>query len=258
MTIWMRRMMLCAMLACAVLMMNASRIGAQPREVVVSSAASLKGAMKIIAKDYEDARRGVKVKFNFGSSGALQKQIEQGAPVDVFISAADKNMNELAAKNRIDVPSRGVLASNRLVLIVPRDSKLAIHSFKDVASQSVRHVAVGGPSVPAGLRAQEVFTKLGIWPSVQAKAVRGKDVREVLTQVELGNVEAGVVYRTDALSSNRVRIVATAPISFHKPIRYPFAVLSDSRNKTTARDFTNYLQSAKAKAVLKKLKFIVR
>jgi molybdate transport system substrate-binding protein len=231
---------------------------AQKVALTVSAAASLKDAMTEIARQYSKKQPNVRVRLNFGSSGTLQRQIEQGAPVDVFISAADKNMDELAARKLIDGKTRRVLASNTLVLIVPKNSKLAIRRFKDVASESVTNVAVGGPTVPAGMRAQEVFSKLGIWSQVQGKAVRGKDVREVLTQVEMGNVEAGVVYRTDAAVSDKVRVVAVAPANMHKPIRYPVAVVNESKKRRQANDFLRYLTSAPAKTVLRKYRFIVK
>ena len=227
-------------------------------ELVVSAAASLKDVMTEAARGYKQKQPNVRLRFNFGSSGTLQHQIEQSAPVDVFIAAADKNMGELAARKLVDARTRRILASNVLVLIVHRNSRLLVRRFKDVLSDSVTQVAVGGPSVPAGMRAQEVFTKLGIWPQVQSKAVRGKDVREVLMQVELGNVEAGVVYRTDAAVSKKVRIVATAPTSMHKPIRYPLAVVADSQHSAQARDLAQYFASPQVKAVLRKYQFLVK
>lgn len=236
----------------------AQRASAQPVELLVSAAASLTDAMTAIGRQYQKQRPDITLRFNFASSGTLQRQIEQGAPIDVFISAADKNMDELAAGNLIDKSTRRVLAENVLVLIVPKSSGLPISRFKDVTGAAVERVAVGGPAVPAGMRAQEVFTRLGVWPSVRRKAVRGKDVREVLTQVELGNVEAGVVYRTDAASSRRVRVVAVAPRSMHQPIRYPVAVVAGSRRAAQAKAFINYLTGAPARAVLKKYKFVVR
>jgi molybdate transport system substrate-binding protein len=237
---------------------NVAPLFAQSVELVVSAAASLTDVMTAIGQDYQKKQPGIGLRFNFASSGTLQRQIEQGAPVDLFISAADKNMDELAARDLIDTRTRRVLARNVLVLIVPKDSKLPIHRFKDLASDAVTHVAIGGPSVPAGMRAQEVFTRVGIWPLVQRKAVRGKDVREALAHVELGNVEAGVVYRTDATASDEVRLVAVAPASMHKPIRYPLAVTAGSKHSLRARAFANYLTSPQAKAILRKYKFIVR
>jgi molybdate transport system substrate-binding protein len=231
---------------------------AQPVELVVSAAASLTDVLTAIGRDYQRKQSGVRLRFNFASSGTLQRQIEQGAPVDLFIAAADKNMDELAARHLIDRKTRRVLAANALVLIVPKESGLSIRRFKDVASAAVTHVAIGGPSVPAGMRAQEVFTRLGIWTLVRRKAVRGKDVREALTQVELGNVEAGVVYRTDAAVSNKVRVVAVAPAAMHKPIRYPLAVTAESEHPAQARAFANYLAGARAKALWRQYRFIVR
>lgn len=210
--------------------------------------------MGSIGRDYEK-RSGVRVRFNFGGSGALQAQIERGAPVDAFISAAPRNMDVLQRKNLLLSDTRRDIAANSLVLVVPRDSTLGLRRFRDVAQPRVARVALGGPSVPAGERAQEVFEKLGVWPQVLAKAVRGRDVREALFQVESGNVQAGVVYATDAATSNRVRVVATAPASFHRPIRYPAAVVRASRNPSQARDFVRFLSSAPARATLRRLRF---
>lgn len=230
---------------------------AAPVELTVSAAASFKDVLSSIAAKYLQRRPGVRLRFNFGSSGALQRQIEAGAPVDVFIAAADKNMDELAAQGLIEKSTRRVLAGNRLVLIVPARSRLPIRSFRDVAQGFVTHVAIGAPSVPAGQRAQEVFEKLQLWPRVRARAVRGRDVREVLAQVALGNVEAGVVYATDAASTKSVRVVSVAPASMHKPIRYPVAVVSGSRNALEARALVEFLAGPQAKAVLRAAKFIV-
>ncbi len=241
-----------------VLLLLVSGAQAKQVELVVSAAASLKDVMIVIGRDYQKKQPGIKLRFNFASSGTLQRQIEQGAPVDLFVSAADKNIDELAARKLVDKKTRRVIAENVLVLIIPKDSRLPIRRFKDVVSTLVARVAVGGPSVPAGIRAQEVFTKLGVWSQVQRKAVRAKDVRGVLTQVELGNVDAGVVYRTDAAVSNKVRIVAVAPSSMHKPIRYPLAVVSDSKHPAQARAFANYFAGSQAKATLRKYKFIVK
>ena len=225
-------------------------------QLTISAAASLNDVMTAIGNDYQKQHSGVKLRFNFASSGTLQRQIEQGAPVDVYLAAADKNMNELAARRLILADTRRELAQNRLVLIVPKNSTLSLHRFKDVLSNSVTHIAIGAPSVPAGMRAQEVFTRLGIWPQVQRKAVRGKDVREVLAQVAAGNVEAGVVYRTDALVSPRVRVISMAPTSMHAPIRYPAAVVAESQNLNAARAFVDYLNGARAKTIWRQYGFI--
>jgi molybdate transport system substrate-binding protein len=198
------------------------------------------------------------VRFNFASSGTLQQQIERGAPVDVFISAADKQMNALAAKNLIVPSTRRVLAHNELVLIVPRTSRVTVKSFSDLSNPLVRRVAIGAPaSVPAGQYAEQMLRKLGLWNSVRPKAVQGKDVREVLTQVALGNVDAGLVYRTDAATTPQVRIVKSAPRGSHRPINYPMALVTSTRNGETARAFLRFLQTQRAKAVLKRRGFVV-
>jgi molybdate transport system substrate-binding protein len=226
--------------------------------VVVSAAASMQNALKAIATDYGRQQPGTMVRFNFASSGTLQRQIENGAPVDVFISAARKNMDELQARGLILADTRRNLASNRLVLIVPRSSRVAVRSFADLKKPQVALVAIGAPqSVPVGRYAQELLQKIGIWHTVEKKSVRAKDVRGVLTQVELGNVTAGIVYRTDALISSKVRVISTAPENLHAPIVYPLAVVKASKNQTAARHFAAYLTSVPAQKVLQRFGFSV-
>jgi molybdate transport system substrate-binding protein len=213
----------------------------------------MKDALTAIARNY----RAAHVRFNFAASGTLQRQIENGAPVDVFISAAEKNMNELQAQNLIERNTRRDFARNRLVLIVPKNSKLKIHAFADLKKREVARVAIGAPaSVPAGKYAQQLLTKIGLWPMVEKKAVRAKDVRAVLTQVEQGNVDAGIVYRTDAMVSRNVRVVSVAPEHLHAPIRYPVAVIAASKNKSAARKFVAYLGSTPSRQVLQRFGFI--
>lgn len=225
--------------------------------LTVSAAASMKDALRQIAADYRKTRPRVTVRFNFASSGTLQRQIENGAPVDVFISAAQKNMDELQAKQLIETKTRRVLARNRLVLIVPQNSKVPVRSFADLKKPEVARVAIGAPqSVPAGKYARQLLQKIGIWPIVERKAVRAKDVRGVLMQVEQGNVHAGIVYRTDALISKKVRVVSTAPENLHERIHYPLAVVANSKNKTAARKFAAYLGSTPAQKVLRRFGFI--
>ncbi|BCM93974.1 molybdate-binding protein ModA [Abditibacteriota bacterium] len=220
--------------------------------LTISAAASMKDALTEINNRYSAAT----VSVNYGASGALQRQIEQGAPVDVFISAAAKNMDDLAKANLVDAATRRNVAANRLVLVVPSGGS-SIDSFTDLNKPSVKRFAMGAPeSVPAGKYAQEVLSNLKIYDSVFPKAILGKDVREVLTQVELGNVDAGIVYKTDALTSHQVKIVATAPAKLHKPIIYPAAVVSDSKNKPAAAAYVRFLASPTAKNIFKKYGFL--
>ena len=247
------------LLATLVLSLSTRQASAQgSTTILVSAAASLKEALTEIGSRYSKSRPGTTVRFNFASSGTLQQQIERGAPVDVFISAADKQMNALATKNLIIHSTRRTLAHNELVLIVPRAARVPIRNFSDLVSPSVRRIAIGAPaSVPAGQYAEQMLRKLGLWSRVQPKAVQGKDVREVLTQVALGNVDAGLVYRTDAATTPQVRIVKAAPKGSHQSINYLMALVTRTRNGTTARSFLSFLQTSSAKSILQRRGFLV-
>lgn len=231
-------------------------------ELTISAAASLKNALAALAKNYRNVQPQTVLHFNFAASGTLQRQVEQGAPVDVFVAASARNIAELRAKKLVDAATIRVVARNTLVLIVPKSSTRSsrprpnIRGFADLARADVRLVAIGAPqTVPAGAYAQQALEKIGVWNAVLPKAVRGKDVREVLTQVALGNVDAGIVYGSDAASSRDVRVVSVAPESSHKPIVYPAAVVSASRNAAASRAFVAYLGSASAKNVFRQFKF---
>jgi molybdate transport system substrate-binding protein len=218
-------------------------------------AASLQDAMQRLGPAYEQAHPGTKVSFNFGGSGTLEQQIEQGAPADVFLSAASKQMNELAGKGLILNDTRRDLLRNQVVLIAgPGDPGL--HSFAGLAQRAVKLVALGDPgSVPAGQYGQQVLESLGLWQAVQGKLVLAKDVRQVLTYVETGNADAGIVYATDARLSAKVRVVATAPESSHTPVVYPVAVIKSSRNIAAARAFVQFLEGGRAREVFVSLGF---
>ncbi|MBS4162258.1 molybdate ABC transporter substrate-binding protein, partial [Klebsiella pneumoniae] len=147
----------------------------------------------------------VSVKFNFGSSGALQQQIEQGAPADLFFSAAEDKFDRLVEKGLISKIDSVKLLENTLVLIVPKGKAQQVSGFEDLTKSGVEKLAIGTPeSVPAGKYAKETLTNLHLWSKVQSKIVYGKDVRQVLSYIETGNADAGVVYRTDALTSDQV------------------------------------------------------
>ena len=220
-----------------------------PMTLTVSVAASLQNAMNELAPLYERSQPGVKLIFNFGGSGALAQQIESGAPADVFLSAAPKPMDVLASKGLILPDTRRDLLHNQLVLIVSRDSP-GPDSFQALAGDKVKLIALGDPSsVPAGDYGRQVLETLGIWASVQPKLVLAKDVRQVLSYVETGNVEAGIVYATDARESEKVLVAATAPAGSHAPIVYPVAVTRDSHDAAAARAFVAYLAGRDAGAV---------
>lgn len=232
---------------------------AEQKEVYVVAAASMTDAIKEIGAEYEKAHPDVKLMYSFGSSGALQTQIEQGAPADVFISAAQKQMNALDEKGLIDKSTRKDLLENKVVLIVPKDSDLKLNSFADAAGDKVSKIALGEPkAVPVGQYSEEIFKNLGVLDAVKAKAVYGSDVRQVLGWVETGEVDCGVVYATDAAISDKVKVLMEAPADSHKPVIYPAAMIASSKNPEIAKDFLAYLSGDQAKAILTKYGFDVK
>lgn len=225
-------------------------------DLTVSAAISLKDALDEAKQLYTKEHPSVMIAANYGASGTLQLQIEQGAPVDIFISAAPKQMDALEAKALLLGGTRVDMLRNELVLIVPKDSSLGMASFEDLKRANVKQVALGEPTtVPAGQYAKEVLTLLGIYDAVNSKAILAKDVRQVLTYVETGNVDAGIVYATDAQSSSKVKVVATAPPNSHSPIVYPAAVIKDSKNPAAARAFLNFLSAPRGQAIFQKYGF---
>lgn len=227
-------------------------------ELNIAAAASLKNAMTEIKALYLAQKPNSKLTFNFAASGTLQTQIEQGASVDVFFSAASSNMTALKTAGLLVDSTVKNLLGNDVVLIVPSASTLTIKSFTDVTDASVKTIGIGEPSsVPAGKYAQDVFTYYKIWDAVKAKAVFGTPVTQILTWVETGNVDCGVVYSTDAAASTKVKVIATALDASHTPIVYPAAVIKASTHTVAATDFVNFLSSSAAKAVFVKYGFSI-
>ncbi|MFZ0580087.1 MAG: molybdate ABC transporter substrate-binding protein [Candidatus Acidiferrales bacterium] len=236
---------------------SAARIAAVERSsaITVSAAISLKDALDEIGRLYQARRPGAKVAFNYGGSGTLQRQIEQGAPVDIFFSAAETQMDGLAAQGLIATETRRDIVGNTLVLIVPATTRM-LNDFPDLTRLYVSVIALGEPgTVPAGMYARQTLEHMGLFAAVEKKIVYAKDVRAVLTYVETGNADAGFVYRTDALSSPKVRVVATAAADSHDPIVYPAAVLKNSKNAGAAREFVDFLQGSEARAAFEKYGF---
>jgi molybdate transport system substrate-binding protein len=229
--------------------------GCRPNKRVsltISAAASLQETLGEVETAYAFGHTAVNFRNNFGSSGTLAREIEQGAPVDAFISAAAKPMDDLERKGLIVTGTRVNLLHNSLVLIAPLDSKL--QGFAELRDQSTRLIAVGDPaSVPAGQYAQQTLIALHLYDQVKGKLVLGKDVRQVLAYIETGNADAGFVYATDAQVSHRVRVIAVVPESAHDPIVYPAAVVKASENQEASRGFVEFLGSSpEAKAIFMK------
>ncbi|WP_037288474.1 molybdate ABC transporter substrate-binding protein [Saccharibacillus sacchari] len=219
--------------------------------LTISAAASLTDALNDIQKTYEAANSNVKLEFNFGASGALQQQIEQGAPADLFLSASTKNMQALLDGGLIEDEQEKNWLTNTLVVVVPKDAQTAITKIEDLTGDSVKHVAIGIPdSVPAGKYAQEALTNAGLWDSLQDKMVQGKDVRQVLQYTETGNADAGFVYKTDALTSDQVKVAFDVEASSYSPINYPIGIVKSTEHQEAAQAFYDYLQTPEALDVL--------
>ncbi len=230
-------------------------VAQQRTSLTVSAAISLSPALTEIKTVYQGSNPNVNITYNFGASGALAQQIKQGAPVDVFFSAATKQMDALQQANLLLNQTRRNLLTNRLVLITPKNG-LVLSDFKQLTDARIKKIAIGEPkSVPVGQYAQEMLAKLGLWPQLQPKLVLGNNVRQVLTFVESGNVDAGIVYTTDVKASDKVTVRLTAAENLHSPIVYPLAVIKNSRNPAVAKMFVEFLAGDRAKIVFQKYGF---
>ncbi|MFL5541765.1 MAG: molybdate ABC transporter substrate-binding protein [Longimicrobiaceae bacterium] len=226
--------------------------------LTVAAAASLHEVVTELDSLYRAEHPDVAVRATFGASGALRQQIEQGAPADVFISASERHVDALQRAGRVDPRSRRTFAGNELVLVVPSSAGAAVHGFRDLASPAVRRVAIGAAaSVPAGEYAEQVLRSLGIAEAVAAKAVYAQNVRQVLAYVERGEVDAGIVYRTDALASRRVRVAAAAPPATHTPITYPLVLVSRGAHPEQARAYAAFLLGPRGREALARRGFTV-
>jgi molybdate transport system substrate-binding protein len=226
-------------------------------EILVSAAASLTDVLKEINNSYQAKSKHI-VKFNFGPSNGLARQIKEGAPADIFFSADLPQMDALDKNGRLEPGTRKNLLSNQLVIIVPADSKLAISAPKDLLKSDIKKIALAEPtSVPVGVYSSKYLADEGLWEQVKAKVVPVQDVRATLASVESANVEAGFVYRTDAAVSKKVKVVFEVPVDKGPKIIYPVAIVKESKRKDAARDFMNYLQTTASRKAFKKYGFVV-
>lgn len=214
--------------------------------ITIAAAASLKNCMddKLIPM-FNEKYPNIKVQATYDSSGKLQAQIEEGAEIDVFISAAKKQINELNEKGLIEDSSIVELLENKIVLIVPKGNNKDIKTFDDILKSD--KIAIGDPeSVPAGQYAKQLFENLKIWDQASPKASLGTNVTEVLNWVAEASADSGIVYSTDATSNNKVEIVSEAPEGSVSKVIYPVGIIKASKNKEEAKSFTNFLQSDEA------------
>jgi molybdate transport system substrate-binding protein len=227
------------------------------KEITVSAAISLKNTFEEIGKIFEEKHPGIIVRFNFGGSGDLARQIEAGAPVDVFASAAQKDMDVLEQKGLLMPGSRRDFSANGVVVIQPVVSKVSLNSIQDLRKAEVKNIVIGNPrSVPAGRYAEQVLRHFRLWEDIRDKLIFAEHVRQALDYVARNEVDAGIVYSTDAMARPKeVKVSFKAPVESHQPVVYPIGVVKGPRNESLARDFINLVLSGKGKNILKKYGF---
>jgi molybdate transport system substrate-binding protein len=226
-------------------------------EVMIFAAASLTESLREIGADYQKQVHD-SILFNFGGSSTLARQIEQGAPADIFFSADQAQMDRLESKGFIVPDSRRALLSNVLVIVVASEQGAKIGSAKDLARSEIRRIALGDPrAVPIGVYARRYLEKAGLWQAVAPKLVPTENVRGALAAVESGNADASIVYRTDALTSKKVAIACVIPASESPEIRYPVCLVKGTKDSSGSRKFLSYLGSADAWKIFEKYGFIV-
>jgi molybdate transport system substrate-binding protein len=246
-----------AVLGWLVTLTSAGVSAATAQELILSVAVSMKEAVEEVGRRFVAQHPGLTLRYNFGASGELQKQIEAGAPVDVFISAATRQMDELERGEMIIPASRRVFARNVLVAVKPADLPLDLPGPSDLLNRRVQRIALGNPkTVPAGQYAEESLRALGLWDRLQPRMVFGENVRQVLDYVSRGEVQVGVVYATDALTrTGQVRLAFALPEDTHRPIVYPAAVVKASRHPDLSQAFIDLLVGREGQLVLRRLGF---
>lgn len=245
----MKRLILSCLLALSAM------VPAQAAELTISAAASLTDAFSEIKPMFEAAHPGDTLVMNFAASGPLYKQIEQGAPVDVFVSANQKWMNTAEKNGFVAAGTRKDFAANALVLAVPADNPAKIRHVADLEKNSVQRIALGTPeTVPAGQYTKQALAKSGKWDSLAPKFIFGESVRQVLDYLVRGEVDAGFVYATDA-ASEKEKVKIVTEVELEQPVTYPIAVIESSTHKELAKSFLDYLDSGKGRAVLAKWGF---
>ena len=238
---------------CALLCLGITNAWAD--DITVSAATSLTDAFNVVGRNFEAAHPGTHVVFNFAASDVLLKQIEQGAPADVFASADEVTMDRAAAAKNIDASTRRDFAANTLVLVVPTSAKAPkiLADLKTV--DHYRHIAIGNPdSVPAGRYAKQALGDAGVWEALQPQLVQAQNVRQALDYVARGEADAGFVYATDAaMKKGKVAVALTVPTA--TPVRYPIALVSSSQHAPLAHAFVEFMLSADAQTTLRNYGF---
>jgi molybdate transport system substrate-binding protein len=242
-------------------LLSAAEMRAQPssgKEITVSAAISLKNAFEEIGRTFMQTHPERKVIFNFGASGDLARQIAAGAPVDVFASAAQKDMDDIVKKELIAGNSRRDFAKNVVVLVKPGSSKLPIHTLNDLQRGEVKKVVIGNPkTVPAGRYAEEVLRHFNLWDGIKEKLIYAENVRQALDYVVRDEVDAGLVYSTDAMTQPKeVRIILRMPEGSHQPVVYPIGVVKGTKEPSLSKAFVDFVISAQGQRILSRYGFI--
>ncbi len=228
----------------------------QKKSLTVSAAASMTDVLTEIAQLYENANNNTEILLNFAGSGSVVTQIKEGAPVDVFVSAANRPVQDLDARGLLISDTIETVAKNKIILITPSGEENIVKSFNDLAKASVERIAVGDPATaPVGVYSREIFENLGITEEVADKLIMGTDARAVLNWVSSGEADCGIVYQTDALSNEKIQIICQAPDGSHSSVEYLGSVVTASKNIPDAKTFLNFLKSKEAREIFKKYGF---
>lgn len=235
---------------------GASGTASSPSTITVAAAISLSDALKDVATQFKQKNPDINVQFTYGASGVLQQQIEQGSPIDLFISAGEKQMDALKTKGLVLDKTVKPLVENKVVLIVPSNKEGPITSFTQLSQPSIAKIALGNPkTVPAGQYGKEVLEYYHQYELNQGKLVFAEDVRQSLTMVATGNADAGIVYSTDAKSNKNVKIVAEAPAESHQKVLYPMAIVKASKQQAGAQAFEAFCLSADGQKIFEQYGF---
>jgi molybdate transport system substrate-binding protein len=244
-----RQMLLCALLL----------PGLELRAVTVNvfAAASLTESLKEVASSYSKGSED-KIVFSFGASSTLARQIEEGAPADIFFSADEAKMDALEKNGLIISTTRRSRLSNTLVIVVAAEAGASVRWPKDLAEPRIKRIALGDPrAVPIGVYAKQYLEKLGLWISIEPKVVAAENVRGALAAVETGDAEASIVYKTDAMVSKKVKVVFEVPLSESPRISYPMALVKAGKEPDAAKKFLDYLNSKTAGQIFEKHGFVL-
>jgi len=249
---------LTAFFAAMALFLLVAPTDARAQEVTLSVAVSMKDAVEAIGREFVASRSGVILRYNFGSSGELQQQIEAGAPVDLFVSAAERQMDDLERKGLIRAATRRSFARNVLTVVRPADSTIVLGTPDDLLRPDVQRIVIGNPkTVPAGQYAEECLKATGLWDRLRSRLVLAENVRQALDYVARGEVDAGFVYTTDAaLRRGKVREAFRPAEGTYRPIIYPAAVVTDAKQPALAQAFLDRLLSREGQAVLARFGFL--